>query len=129
MSDADEEEEEEIDLDDGLGDVELSAEDQASLEMFMPKSNTMKSKTLADIILEKIREKEAAASGQPTHGSNVRFGPGFGMPVTASTQDVEEVIKSKIDPKIQEVYTKSVKLSNIVKRLRLEIVSAISLTF
>lgn len=110
LSDADDDDEDgEFDEDDGgadMDEIELSAEDQASLEMFMPKSNTVKSKSLADIILDKIREKEEqAASGGAAPGANVKFGAGFGMPVTANT---DEAVRAKLDPKIVEVYTKSV---------------------
>lgn len=107
LSDADDGEDD--DLDDVMDDIELSAEDQASLEMFMPKSNTLKGKSLADVIFEKLRAKEAESENAPTHGSNVRFGAGFGMPVsvTDSTQ-AQEAVRAKLDPKIVEVYTKSV---------------------
>jgi hypothetical protein len=91
--------------------VELSLEDQQSLDMFMPSANTVKGKSLADIILDKIKEKEAAAAGNgaPSHGSNVHFGAGFGAASAFGVPaDAAEAVRSKLDPKIVEVYTKSV---------------------
>lgn len=94
--------EEEADVD--VEDVELSPEDAASLEMFMPSGGGLKAKkTLGDIILEKIREKEQQ-SGASTHGSNVHFGAGFGGSAVAPSAD--EAVRAKLDPKIVEVYTK-----------------------
>ena len=111
----------------GDDDVELSLEDQQSLELFMPKSNTIKAKSMAEAILARIQEKEAeaAASGAgsgfaPTsgstmsHGSNVKFGAGFGASSSLAAtfglpsggDAAGDLVRSKLNPKVAEVYTK-----------------------
>lgn len=107
----------------GDDDVELSMEDQQSLELFMPKSNTLKAKSMAEAILARIQEKEAeaAASGAGsgfapamTHGSNVKFGAGFGASSSLAAtfglpsggDAAGDLVRSKLNPKVAEVYTK-----------------------
>lgn len=46
-----------------LEEIELDPEDEASLSMFMPKS-TSKRQTIAELILEKIRENQAQQQQQ-----------------------------------------------------------------
>jgi hypothetical protein len=47
---------------------EITEEDERALEMFMSVSESKKM-TLGDIIMEKIREKEALLAGQTTLGT------------------------------------------------------------
>ncbi len=65
---------------------ELSAEDERSLSMFLPESSGIR-RTLADIIMEKIREKEEADDGKDV------------------AADGEEIVRQRMDPKVVQVYT------------------------
>lgn len=63
--------------------IEITEDDERELSMFMPTSNSSR-KTLADIIMEKIKEKEEAKQ---------------------QTAVAEEAENSGVDPKIVQVYT------------------------
>jgi len=135
--DDDEDDEDEYGLDEEAGaggdgedgaelaeEVELSAEDAAALDMFVPSAARggvagARGRSLAEDILEKMRQKEASNAGQgaagssslPTHGSNVKFGPGFGsvssvFGVNPAEAAAGAAVRAKLDPKIVEVYTK-----------------------
>lgn len=112
MSSADEADDAALDEDDhdaDVEDVELSAEDAASLEMFLPSGggSGKAARTLGDIILDKIREKEQQqAPGGMTHGSNVHFGAGFDGAPVGTDAAAAQAVRAKLDPKIVEVYTK-----------------------
>jgi len=64
----------------------MSAEDERALEMFLPKAsdNAPKAKTLADVILEKIQEKEAQQQSQAA--------------------EAERSAQSGLSPKVVETY-------------------------
>jgi len=68
---------------DDVEDIDITEADESELSMFMPTSQPTR-KTLADIIMEKIAEKQQAADG-----------------VAAA----QEVLESGLDPKLVEVYT------------------------
>jgi essential nuclear protein 1 len=143
--DDDEDDDDEYGLDEAAGagagagedmmaeEVELSAEDAAALDMFVPSAarggiQGARARSLAEDILDKMRQKEAAASGQATggsggsmtHGSNVKFvGAAFGAAAAGGNNSLASMfglpaadaaagaaVRAKLDPKIVEVYTK-----------------------
>ncbi|KAL4429375.1 hypothetical protein ABPG77_005149 [Micractinium sp. CCAP 211/92] len=67
--------------------IEVSPEDEAALAAFMaPDADTFQQKTLADLVLERIREKQKEQG------------------VTEIPRDGQELIPSELDPKVVEVY-------------------------
>lgn len=67
--------------------IEVSAEDEAALAAFMaPGADNYKQKTLADMVLERIREKQAEAG------------------VSEIPREGQEFIPAELDPKVVEVY-------------------------
>jgi len=110
--DLDEDEDDDVGDDDGdVEEMELTAEERQSLEMFSNKPQSGQGRSLADILLAKIREKEAESSGGAMPGqlsappSNVRFGPGFFGPSSGPAHTTESV-RARLDPKVVDVYTK-----------------------
>jgi essential nuclear protein 1 len=80
MEDYDEEETEEI---------EICAEDEAAFDAFMNGGGG--NRTLADVIMEKLREKEEADAAMAD--------------ATASGEKVQETVERTLDPKVVEVYS------------------------
>lgn len=119
---SDNDEEEDLELGEGYDEeeLELDEDEAAAFDMFMPKSMAGPSsarsgpaaagtaaRSLADIILEKIRVKESKDSDA--------------APVPAPLQE-DELIRSQLDPKVVQVYTAYVNLSiNIFQAYRLHL--------
>eukprot|EP00455_Lapot_gusevi_P042128 TRINITY_DN495_c0_g1_i3.p1 TRINITY_DN495_c0_g1~~TRINITY_DN495_c0_g1_i3.p1 ORF type:complete len:469 (+),score=122.58 TRINITY_DN495_c0_g1_i3:84-1409(+) len=68
------------------GENEINPEDEKTLEMFLPRSAPA-TRTLADIIFEKIREREQAAN-------------------LTTPEAKQAAIQQRLDPKVVQVYTK-----------------------
>lgn len=73
-------------FEDDMEDIEIPEADEAELNMFMPESQGTR-RTLADIIMEKIAQKQAGMSQ-----------------VGDSAEDKDAAIQSSLDPKLLDVY-------------------------
>lgn len=82
-ADSDEEDEPSENEENYLEEIELNPEDEKALEMFM-KPEDQSRKTLADVIMEKLRAQEGGFAG--------------------TAENVEEAVVQALNPKVVEVY-------------------------
>lgn len=79
--------------------------DERALSMFMPSTSSSQQRTLADLIMEKIREKEAGSAAGGGFGSAASSSGAAAASSSSAAEQQLEIIARQLDPKVVTVYT------------------------